>query len=117
MRHAQLGWLTAGILFAMTASATGANWSLGDVTEQKCRDKGGGTFNIKYCHNCSNAAGNQPYVSWIFVAKCAGKVTKRRVRGELKCIAGQYGDENSQKTTITANARGALPGGNVACPK
>jgi hypothetical protein len=103
-------------LLAASSGVNAATWTLGDVESQICRYTGG-SVNVKFCHNCADRAGAQPYVSWTFVAKCDGKVTSRRARGELRCIAGQYGNESAQKATITANARAQLPGAGVACPK
>ncbi|MEA2841813.1 MAG: hypothetical protein QOF41_3143 [Methylobacteriaceae bacterium] len=99
-------------LLAGSSALRAANWQLGHVL---CRDRAGNVHNINYCHNCAQAVGAGPYVSWTFVANCDGRATARRARGSLSC-AGNYGNESTQKATIRADAQAQLPVPTVACP-
>jgi hypothetical protein len=116
MARLQTGWLAVGVVLAMTGAANAATWSLGNVESYVCRDKGGNSRSIQYCHNCKDAVGNDPYVSWTFVVRCDATDTKRRARGELKC-GKSTPSEPAQKTLITNSARAGLPGAGTACPR
>lgn len=103
------------VIFVAAAPSIGyaAQWTLGDRVAATCR-RNADSRNIQYCHNCNSALGAGSYVSWEFKVKCDGNETRRRVRGELRC--NNWPQEAQQRTQITNDAVGKLPGAGTACP-